>query len=271
MDAYLVSNNGLGDNLFMNGYLNFIKQFYKNVYFLCKVKYYENVKLFFDKNSNIICLPFDETDEYNEIYKIISNKYNDLNNDIFIAGIHKKYLKSRITNREFLNTKLINKIYKIDYSTLNSNNYNFIETFYKDIKLNLTYFFEYFDLPSNDISKKLYNQVSNYYLVFIQYKSSDNKNLNISNLKNKYINDDNVLLISNDINLYSSDSKKYHLAQKFVLEKVAFYIDLIKNCDEIYLIDSCFTGIVLPLLKTNRLKAEIVDIIHRDQINKYII
>ena len=38
MNAYLVSHNGLGDNLYMIGALNFIRQFYKNVFFLCKKK-----------------------------------------------------------------------------------------------------------------------------------------------------------------------------------------------------------------------------------------
>lgn len=272
MNAYLVSHNGLGDNLFMIGSLNFIKQFYKNIFFICKNIYYENVKLFFNKSSNIICLPFDENDEFNEIKKIINDdKYIDENIDIFVCGYHKTYLKSKITNKDFLNHKIINKNYKIDYSYITSENYSFIENFYKDINLNLTYFYEYFDLPDSDISKKNFESVNKYYLVFIQSTSSDGKTLNISNLINKYINNDKVLLICSDKNLYNKDNKKYLLAENFIMKKLVYYIDIIKNSDEIYIIDSCFLGIVLPFLKTNKLKTEKVSIILRDEVNKYII
>ena len=64
MDAYLVGHNGLGDNLYMVGAVNFIKQFYKNVFFLCRSSSYENVSLFFNESSNVKCLPFNEIDEY---------------------------------------------------------------------------------------------------------------------------------------------------------------------------------------------------------------
>jgi len=271
MNVYLVSHNGMGDNLYMIGALNFIKQFYENVYFLCKNQYYENIKLLFDKSSNIICVPFNEANEYNEIQNILSyDKYINNNIDIIICGeCHKSYLKSKITNERLLNYKIINKNYTIDHDTINSYNYSFIENFYKDINLNLTYFYEYFDILSNDESNKLYNAVSNYYLVFIQYKSSDGKCLDISNLTNKYINDNNVLLICNDVNLYNKDNEKYALAQKFVFNKLVNYIDVIKNSDEIYIIDSCFIGIVLPLLKTNKLKTNKVRIILRSEVHKY--
>lgn len=270
MNAYLVSHNGLGDNLYMIGALNFIKQFYKNVYFLCKKKYYGNVVEFFDISSNIICVPFDENNEFHEIKTILADKYTCNNTDVFVCGgCHTCYLKSKITNAQFLNHTIINKNYTIDYDTLTSNNYSFIEDFYKDIGLNLTYFYEYFTVPSTNISKTLVDSVSNYYIVFIQYKTSDGKTLDISNLINKYMNDDKVLLLCNDKNLYSEDNEKYGLAQQFVMAGVINYIDIIKNSDEIYLIDSSFVGIVLPLLKTNQLKTNNVRIILRCKTHNY--
>ena len=143
--------------------------------------------------------------------------------------------------------------------------------FDKDINLNLTHFYEYYDLPSTDISKQLFDSVKNYYLVFIQLKSSDGRVLNISNLLSKYINDDNVLLICNDANLYDKDHKKYLIAQNFLMNKIVYYVDVIKNSDEIYLIDSCFIGIVLPFLKMNKLKTDKVKIILRNEVANYIL
>lgn len=273
MDAYLVSHNGLGDNLFMVGAVNFIKQFYKNVYFLCKNKYYENVRLFFDDKSNIICLPFNEDDEFASIKAILNHdKYTNNNIDIFVCGCHKDYLSSKITNVDFLNHKIINKNYTIDYYPITGNGiFSFVENLYKDINLNLTYCYEYFYLAENDISKQLFNSVSHYYLVFIQSLCSNGKRLNISNLTNKYINDDKVLLICSDTNLYNKDNTKYDIAQKFVFNNLVNYVDIIKNSDEIYLIDSCFLSIVLPFLKTNQLKTKDVRIILRTEIDKYIL
>ena len=108
MNCYLVSHNGLGDNLYMIGAIRFLLNFYEKIYFLCKNKYYSNVILFFSDNPNIICIPFNENNEVKDIKKILFPKY--INNDILICGnCHTSYLKSKITNKNFLNYKIINK------------------------------------------------------------------------------------------------------------------------------------------------------------------
>jgi hypothetical protein len=71
--------------------------------------------------------------------------------------------------------------------------------------------------------------------------------------------------------LNNKDNEKYYIAQKFIFNKLVNYVDTIKNSDEIYLIDSCFLGIVLPLLKTNQLKTKNVRIIFRWDVNNYIL
>jgi hypothetical protein len=70
-------------------------------------------------------------------------------------------------------------------------------------------------------------------------------------------------LACNDENLYPQDSEKFALAQSFVFQPIVHYTDLIQNCAEIYIIDSCFIGLVLPYLKTGRLKATTVRILLR--------
>jgi hypothetical protein len=275
MNAYLVSHNGMGDNIFMIGAIRFLLNFYEKIYFLCKNKYYHNIKLFFIDNSNIICIPFKENNEFDEIKKIIKNNYDM--NDIFMCGTHKSYLKNKITNTEFLNYILIDKNYTIDFDTLTTCNYNFIEGFYKNINLNLTYFYEYFYIPSTKESLDMYNTIKNYYIIFIQLKSSEGISLNISNLLNKYLHDSNTILICNDKNLYditnkSNDIKiKFNLCKQFVYNNIINYNDVIKNSDEIYIIDSCFIGIILPYLKTNKLKANKIRIILRNDANNIIL
>ena len=268
MNAYLVSHNGMGDNLCMIGALHFLLKYYEKIYFLCKNKYYENVKLFFIDTPNIICVPFDETREWEEIYYIINKNYDT--NDIFICGpCHKSYLKSKITNTKFLNYKSIDKNYTVDFDTLTTSNYSFIEDFYRDLRLNLTYFYDYFYLPSTKESSELYNSIKNFSIIFIQLTTSCGKSLNINNLLEKYLYDKNTILVCNDKNLYDISNKtadieiKYNLCREFVYNKIVYYIDTIINSSEIYIIDSCFVGIILPYLKTNKLKADKIRIISR--------
>ena len=268
MNAYIISHNGLGDNLYMVGAINYIKQFYKKIYFICKKKNYDNVKLFFSNDTNIDYICF-EGREVIALQDIVNKIYDDLKNDLFISGKHKIKRKKRINNSKFLNAQIVDNKYSIDIDYINDINYSFIKNFYEDIKLNLHYFIKYFDLPSTKESIDMLNSVSKYYKIFIQLKCSKGKSLNIKNLLNKYLDNDKVFLICNDINLYPNNHTKHELAKSFVYKKIAYYIDIIKNADEIYLIDSCFVGLVLPLKKNNKLKANTIKIILRDKVRKY--
>ena len=297
MNAYLLSHTDLGDNLFMIGALRFLLNFYDKIYFLCKNNNYANTSLFFIDTPRIICIPFDRNNEIEEPKSIIMQNYH--NNDIFICGYYpKQFLKSKITNTDFLNYPKINNNDTIEFDTLTNENYHFIEDFYNDALLNLTYFYDYFYLPTTDESIEIYNSIKNYYIIFIQTLSSHSSTpefnrtttppfggsivlqtscskgqiLNIDNLIEKYINDNNVLLICSDKNIYENKSEeKYNLCQPFVYNKVIHYTETIKNSDEIYIIESCFTGIVLPYLKRNKLKTDKVRIIYRKNAHEGIL
>jgi len=278
MEAYFLSHNGMGDNLYSVGALRFLLNYYDKIYFLCKDIYYENIRMFFIDTDKIICVPINtHNNEFQECYNIIINKYDKY--DIFICGpCHTSYLKSKITNRELLlyNNKKTSMIetHTIDYDMINSSNYSFIEGFYNDINLDLSIFFNYFELPSLKESKQLYDTVKHYNIIFLQTSASGNQRLNIKNLLNKYLHDEKTILISNDENLYEnvqSDIEHIHtkkqLCHNFIKNKIIYYLDTIKNCSEIYIIDSCFVGIILPLKKMNKLKANIVRIILRGCVN----
>jgi hypothetical protein len=285
MDAYLVSHNGLGDNLIMISAVHFLSQFYNNVYFLCKKRYYPNVSLFFKNTPAIICVVYDENyqinvanDEMNAIQNIIQKIYHNDNTDVFVCGdFHKKYMQSKINNKLFLDYEIPDKNDTIDYNTITSRNYGFIETFYKDARLNLTVYYDFFHLPSLQESIDLYETVKKYKLVFLQLKSSCGTCLNITNLLNTYMHDDSTLLVCNDVNLYDENSpsdiirKKHQLCQPFVLNKIVYYVDVIKNSDEIYAIDSCFIAILLPFIKNKLLKTDKVRIIPRNRVHQTMI
>jgi hypothetical protein len=276
-NAYLVSHNGLGDNLYMVGALRFIAQYYETVSFLCKYKYWANVSLFFADIPQIICIPFDESREFDEIKQIVSEKYQDPLYDIFVCGFcHKEYLTSKITNPRFLEARAVEPAGDcptVDFDTLTTGGYGFIADFYRDIGLSLRHFYGHFEMPRTPESENLYESVADYYLVFIQLTSSDGLCLNISELLAKYLDDDRALLICNDRNLYDSEKqpKKFSLAMPFVYNKIVHYITTILNSDEIYIIDSCFTGVILPYAKRGQLKASKVRIILREMAERTVL
>ena len=263
-----LSHNGLGDNIFSISALRFLLFFYETVSFLHRDIYHENIKLFFNDEPRIICTPFNTNSEFDHCKEIINNNPDK---DLIICGSHKNYLKTRITNEKFLNYinshRKDNQKYDLNYDTITEQNYSFLKFFYIDSGLDLNIFYNYFYLPYNETSKYFYTTIAKYKIIFVHTKCSTNQNLNIDNIKNKYINDKNAIIISTTENLYEKHSLKYSLSEKFVLAKIMHYFDTIINASEIYIIDSCVIGLILPLVKTNKLKAKIVRIIQRDLVN----
>ena len=273
MNAYLLCHLGLGDNLYMIGAVRFLLQYYKKIYFLCKDVYLHNVKLFYKNNDNVIIIPVNSKNDESSIKKIINQTVYQ-NNDVLIASFCHD-IKSKITHPKLIHRIPEEKKYNLDHDTLTTENYWLIETFYHNIKLDLNIFFEYFELPTTIKSQNYYNSLSKYKkIIFIHSKSSDNKKLNFSSTYWKNIYKTDTILICADHNIYEKtininkiiQEEKYKICKELINIPVIYYLDIIKKCDEIYIIDSCFTGIVLPLLKTNKLKAKTVRIILRNTV-----
>tara|TARA_R110001606_G_scaffold70151_3_gene160443 strand:- start:705 stop:1568 length:864 start_codon:yes stop_codon:yes gene_type:complete len=282
-NTLLISQNGLGDNLFMVGALNYLLHFYQYVFFLCKHKYYSNVIEFFPQtlSKRIFVIPFNENRESEQLFHIAT--HNKSTKDLLICGCHKTYIKSQITNTNYLASIAHREVQKYEIvKSMNLDGYDFIENFYKDIKLNLNHFVDYFTLPETQESIKLYNSIKQYKIIFTQIKSSTGHILDINNIIKKYKDNDEYIIICNDKNIYKQSSssctfgevrdgkgeKKSALAQKFVLNKIINYYTTILNSYKIKIIDSCFTGIVLPLHLGNKLKTKDVKIIKRESCSQ---
>jgi hypothetical protein len=254
--AYFLGHNGLGDNITMIGAINFLLNYFEEIYFLCKNIHEENVKLFF-YNKPVIIVPFDENNEQIECKRIINNIY-DLDNtiNIFISGFcHTSYLKSNINHPELLNYKLTENKYVV--------NYNHIISFYEDIGLNTNIYFDYFDIDSSELSKYYFNLIKDYEIIFFHTQSSGKK-INLNKIINQNINDDKKIIICANENIYPNNHIFFEIANKFINLRIIYYIDIIKNAKEIYCIDSCISCIILPLHTVKKLNANIVKIINRD-------
>jgi len=256
--AVLFSHLGLGDNINNIGAVNFLSKYYNTINFLCKDIYVENVNLLFqDKiiNKNIILIPVksDNTIEY--CRKIISDFMTNNSTDIFISG--REYtpdLRSRISHPNLLKYVQNDLGYTIKWSH--------IHDFYYDIGLDLSIYYNYFNIDSTKESKEYFENIKKYKIIFLHTKASNHEIL-LNDVIDKYINNLEAILICANKNIYPIDHNHHELANKYVDILVPYYIDIIYNASEIHVIDSCFSCIVHPLNVTKKLAAHSVNIYER--------
>jgi hypothetical protein len=237
-NAYFLSHNGLGDNITNIGAVRFLLQYYDTIYFLCKDIYQENVRRLF-VNQSVITIPFDHTNEFVECKRIIENaNYLD---DLFISGVHKHRMVSRITHPELLQYRPQN------HYTLH---YKHISDFYEDIGLDTTIYVSYFKIDSTEISERYYQEIQHYKIVFLHTKGS-NRSVNLSEIVDIFKPKDDYIIICANENVYDMSDPKHAIADNYVNIPVADYIDIIQHSTNIYVINSCFSCIVYPLLLSN--------------------
>jgi hypothetical protein len=261
--AYLLTYNGLGDYITMIGALNFLSNHYKHIYMLCRKSSIENMKLFLP-DKPITYIPIQPTGyglqeyehfeaESNECIKIINEV--PINNDVLICGskqVKGGAVKPRITNKRLLEYKSNDKQYTVKWVH--------IQEFYHNINLDLSIYYEYFDIPS--VSTPISNITEEYNIIFAHTKASDCE-IQIPDVIAKYTDDENTIIICANKNVYPTNHPKYELANKYINIPIAHYIDIIKQATEIHVVDSCFSCIVYPLQQTNRLSAKTVTIYER--------
>ena len=250
--AYILSHNGLGDNITMIGSINFLLLHYTTIYLLCKDKYESNVKLLINK-PNVITIPFNHRSENSSCKNIIDNVYSNDYTDIFICGQHKNYLKSKITNPSILNYNKNNKF---------SIKWQHIIMFYEDMNLDLSIYYDYFDINSTEKSIALYEKIKDINIIFCHTQSSTGTIRLPENIKT-YINDNKYIIICANENVYDKNHAYFGVANNFVNIPVQNYIDVIKHACEIFVIDSCFSCIVHPLSVLNKLNTEKISYYHR--------
>ena len=256
--AYLLTYNGLGDYITMIGALNFLSNYYQHIYMICRVGSIENMKLFLP-NKQITYIPIYPTRfsltsnehlllEATQCIKIINEA--PINNDILICGTEQLkggVLKSRITNKRLLEYKSNDKQYTIRWVH--------IREFYHNIGLDLSIYYEYFDIPSTNQSI----QETHTNIIFVHTKFSKGE----INIDLQIDQDKDTIIICANKNIYPENHTKYEVANKYVDAPITSYTDVIKNASEIHVVDSCFSSIVYPLQQTNRLKAKKIVIYDR--------
>jgi len=245
--VFFLGHNGLGDNITNIGAINYLLTIYKNVYFICKDIYIENLKEIYT-DPRIYLVPFKSNNEPEARFKLLIPRYNQKNMDVLISGdCHKSNFKSKIQNNS-IKYRNKNNEYSIDPK------YIHIKNFYDDINLDLSIYYNYFNISSSAKSIELYENIKYYNIIFMHSIAGNNKKIDLTEYINKFIDNENDIIISADYNVYKKEDKKFELAQQYVNVLVPHYIDIIKNAKYIYIIDSCFSCIVIPLSYRNELK-----------------
>jgi hypothetical protein len=229
---------------------------YNNIYFLCKETHLKNLDIIY-ANPRIFLISFKPEHEYNDRFTLLIPKYNTPNMDVLISGsYHKNNFVSKIKNK-----KMFEIVKNNDFSIIQR--FNFIKDFYEDIKLDLSIFYNHFKINSTDYSTLLYNNVKNYKIIFLHTQTSNNQ-INLNNYIDKFIDLEDHLIISPNQNFYPKNNNKYELSQSYIDLLVPYYIDIIHNSKFIYIVDSCFSTIIIPLIYTKQINPVECKIFNRE-------
>ena len=257
----IVCHSGLGDHLFMIGGVRFLTTFYDTIYLCVNEKYKKQIRTFY-RDPRIVLIPMTFS-TLQEERKQIGGILSEMTGDVLICGLWKSFFDTQITNPSFLAYTPPLSDYTMDVCSVPTRKYKFIEDFYRDMNLTLTHFYEGFHIDTTVESIQLYDRVKSYTLVFIQQNSSDGYILPLQPLLEKYLWKEDTLLVCNDSNLYEGIEGleyKKELVAPFVRNDILSYKELIQHCDEIYMIDSCFLGMIIPYYKRNQLNAKVIEI-----------
>jgi hypothetical protein len=258
--VFFLGHNGLGDNITNIGAINYLLTIYDNVYFICKDVNYKNLEIIYS-NPRIFLVPFKSENENDVRFNLLIPRYKQNNMDVLISGsCHKSSFRCKIQNN-ILKNREKNQDCPIDEK------YIHIKNFYEDINLDLSIYYNYFNINSSNKSIELYEKIKQYDIIFIHSSASKNIKIDLTKYINEFINDENSIIISADYNVYDIEDKKYMISEEYVNILIPYYIDVIKNAKYIYIVDSCFSCIIIPLAYKKELKTVEYKIFDR---NNYI-
>lgn len=228
-EVLLLSNLGLGDNIFNISAINYLSEKYK-VSVIVKKHNYEIFKNFFtDKNIDFFIVEGD-----NEVNKLFGNKLltNYNNKKILRAACHK----------------------------INSNLATFPFCFYDDINIPREILKTHFKVRNTDKAISLHAVINSLKYVFICNETSGGKIFDIDIVLNQFkINKHETLIVCSNENIYDKHDKFYQIAEKFVYKtnniRILDYKLIIENADYNILSDSSlFTlAIQLNIINNNNL------------------
>lgn len=226
--AFVLSHLGLGDNITSIAAVRYLSTKYDEVYVVCKNKNKQNVELFYKDDTDIKIISVENDRNISPRLNIKEFLKLSENMDKYLCGVH---------------------LYKKRHCEFKKIPFNF----YKDFNIKYDVFWKYFHVNIPNKSKELYAIIKEYKVLFIHNTSSTGNVFEVEDVLYKLnIISDEYLIINPDTNYYDITDSKYKIAEYFVYEPLAHYIDTIINSNYIVLCDSSFFCLSLQLpIKTN--------------------
>lgn len=244
---YLLGHLGLGDNITYCGAIRFLNYFYNRISIFCKLCNVNNLRRLFSDIDNIQIIGLSgDNDIYVEFSKI------DSESDILVSGY---------SWREIFNSRMRHPIletYKQNNKNYNSP-WNHIYDFYNDLKFDLSVYYEHFSIPISTQSIQNVEKVQKYRIIFLHF-SSGTGNATYPDWEWKHIYNDEYIIVDPDKNHYDPNKnlEKYNIANELLNLDVCEYINIIINASYLYITDSCFACMILPLKKMGKIKGGVI-------------
>ena len=224
--AFVLTHLGLGDNITAIGAVRYLSTCYDKVLVVCKEKNKRNMELFYGDDESIELYPVVNDKNISPRLGFNYNAFKQItkNMDLYLAGAH--------------------------CLTKNPNPYTDLPfNFYRDMGINEKYFWDYFYVHRPPQSQALFKKLGsiNKY-IFVHNSSSMGVAFGITEIEKKCTFDKNKIFVVNPcINNYKKDDPFFELAEGFLNQPLAFYIDLIINANKVIMTDSSFFCLAMNL------------------------
>jgi hypothetical protein len=196
---------GLGDQINIIGAVRYLSTLYDEVVVFanqsCKIKY------MYSDNKNII------------VYDLGSNSTDNVNR--LLNTTFKDYVQYK--------AGCFNKNESRDYVP---------RKFYIDFGIPFEYFYEYFFIPQKTEMNEILRSVENLNVIITHTQASNFTCKQILNQVEKYINNDNYIVIDVTKTHYPINHKYYNITKSLEMLPFESYIPLFKIAKEVYMIDS---------------------------------
>jgi len=234
-NAFLIGNGGLGDMVSCSGIANYLATIYENVLIACMNNNYEQAcRMYYKKN--IIIYPINREDTNMGMYKFSHMMITYGVYDVYAIGNY--------------GAEIVDPTKYIKYFTDGTERRvisNYPASYYFDAGLPFEYASKYFHVEYPENIEKYYTELFALNTPYI-ILHTDGSNSIINPHKYDVIDVENNIIIDVNFNFYKKGHKYYNIAQKFInLQSILYYVKLLENANEFYLIDSCIHAMCLVI------------------------
>lgn len=228
-DAFFLCNMGIGDMIVTAGIIEYLTTKYNSVTVVCRPEHERFLSCFHEGNNKIKPFPYKE-----EFKSSCGWTFPRELTDIF-------------------NTSM--DIYAIGHYSQSGKIDIFPTSYYDDIKLPIKYIHNIHFTTPNYIMN-YYDELKSYGEYIVVHQIGSTCKLDLIDKYN--INIEKTLTIDVNKNLYKIGHRFYNIANKFInLYNPLWYITLLENASELYLVDSCIHALAAYLSDTSKAKRKV--------------